>query len=398
MNPDLDLLKPYPFERLNALKAGLAPVDKPAIALSIGEPKHATPSLIKAALDAHLDNGLATYPTTRGLDDLRTAIADWLVRRYALADARIDPASQILPVAGTREALFAFAQAVIDRTRPATVLMPNPFYQIYEGAALLAGATPRYLACTPENGYLPDFDAVPQAEWDACQLLYLCSPGNPSGAVLPSERLQSLIALADRHDFVIAADECYAEIYLDETRPPPGLLQACADMGNDDFRRCVVFHSLSKRSNAPGLRSGFVAGDGSIIARFLRYRTYHGCAMPLQHQRASVAAWADEAHVVENRRLYREKFDAVLGVIGGHLDTPRPEAGFYLWARTPIDDEAFARDLYVNQNVTVLPGSYLSRSANGRNPGQGHVRMALVAERDECVEAARRIADHIDQL
>lgn len=398
MNPDLDKLKPYPFERLSMLNAEVEPVGKPAIALSIGEPKHATPDVIKAALLDHLDTGLATYPSTRGLDALRQGIATWLSRRYGLSDGQLDPSRQVLPVSGTREALFSFAQAVIDRTRPATVLMPNPFYQIYEGAALLAGAMPRYLACIPENGYLPDFDAIPESEWDACQLLYLCSPGNPSGAVLPIDRLQQVIALAERHDFVIAADECYAEIYLDESRPPPGLLQACAAMGNDDFRRCVVFHSLSKRSNAPGLRSGFVAGDAQILSRFLRYRTYHGCAMPLHHQMASLAAWRDEAHVEQNRRKYREKFDAVLELLNGHLDTSRPEAGFYLWARTPIDDESFARGLYAAQNVTVLPGSYLSRPINDSSPGDNHVRMALVAERAECVEAAERIVEYIKNI
>jgi N-succinyldiaminopimelate aminotransferase len=398
MNPDLDKLQPYPFERLGMLKAGIEPVDKPAIALSIGEPKHATPNLIKAALRDHLDTGLRTYPSTRGLEVLREGIAAWLTQRYGLSTGQLDPSRHVLPVAGTREALFAFAQAVVDRTRPATVLMPNPFYQIYEGAALLAGAMPRYLACTPDNGYRPDFDAIPESEWDACQLLYLCSPGNPSGAVLPIERLQAVVALAERHNFVIAADECYAEIYLDESRPPPGLLQACAEMGNDDFRRCVVFHSLSKRSNAPGLRSGFVAGDAEVISRFLRYRTYHGCAMPLHHQMASLAAWRDEAHVEENRRLYRDKFDAVLALLDGHLDVTRPEAGFYLWARTPIDDESFARGLFVEQNVSVLPGSYLSRPINDSSPGDDHVRMALVAEPTECVEAARRIVDYLEHL
>ena len=398
MNPDLDKLQPYPFERLGMLKAGIEPVDKPAIALSIGEPKHATPDLIDAALRDHLEAGLGTYPSTLGLDILREGIAAWLVQRYGLSAGQVDPSRHVLPVAGTREALFAFAQAVIDRSRPATVLMPNPFYQIYEGAALLAGAMPRYLACTPDNGYLPDFDAVPDAEWDACQLLYLCSPGNPSGAVLPIDRLQAVVALAERHDFVIAADECYAEIYLDESRPPPGLLQACAEMGNDDFRRCVVFHSLSKRSNAPGLRSGFVAGDAEAITRFLRYRTYHGCAMPLQHQMASLAAWRDEAHVEENRRLYRDKFDAVLALLADHLDVTRPEAGFYLWARTPIDDESFTRGLFAEQNVSVLPGSYLSRPVNGSSPGDNHVRMALVAGPAECVEAARRIVDYLERL
>jgi N-succinyldiaminopimelate aminotransferase len=398
MNPDLEKLQPYPFERLSALKAGLQPVDKRHIALSIGEPKHATPSLIGAALRDGLDAGLSRYPTTRGSDELRAAICDWLVRRYALPAESLDPARHALPVAGTREALFAFAQAVIDRQRPATVVMPNPFYQIYEGAALLAGATPLYVPCTAETGYLPDFDQLTDHDWERCQLLYLCSPGNPSGAVMPLDRLQHLVNLAERFDFVIAADECYAEIYLDEQSPPPGLLQACADMGNDDYRRCVVFHSLSKRSNAPGLRSGFVAGDADLIDGFLRYRTYHGCAMPMQHQQASIAAWGDEEHVVDNRRRYRAKFDAVLQILDGHLQVERPQAGFYLWPRLPIDDTHFARDLFVDQNVTVLPGSYLSREVGGSNPGRRHVRMALVATEAECTEAAQRIVEFTKSL
>jgi N-succinyldiaminopimelate aminotransferase len=398
MNPDLDRLQPYPFERLNALKAGLTPPDKPHIALSIGEPKHATPPLIGEALQAQLAAGLASYPTTRGGDALRGAICDWLTRRYALPAGSLDPARHALPVSGTREALFAFAQAVVDRDRGARVLMPNPFYQIYEGAALLAGATPCFLPCTRESGYLPDLDAVSDDDWQACQLLYLCSPGNPSGAVIPLDTLQRVIALAQRHDFVIAADECYAEIYLDEQAPPPGLLQAASTMGLDDYRRCIVFHSLSKRSNAPGLRSGFVAGDPVILERFLHYRTYQGCAMPLQHQAASVAAWHDEQHVVENRRRYRAKFDAVLEILGDRLEVARPEAGFYLWPRTPVDDTEYARRLFAEEHVSVLPGSYLSRDIDGLNPGAGHVRMALVAPEADCIEAARRIARFTDTL
>lgn len=395
MNPDLDRLQPYPFERLNRLKAGVNPAAVPHIALSIGEPKHATPTLVAAALEQHLAAGLASYPLSKGIPELREAIVDWLTRRFALPPGSLDPERHVLPAAGTREALFAFAQAVIDRSRPALVVAPNPFYQIYEGAALLAGATPHFLPCLRENGYLPDFDAVPATVWDQCQLLYLCSPGNPTGAVLPLERLQRLIELAERHDFVIASDECYSEIYFDESAPPPGLLQAAAALGNTDYRRCVVFHSLSKRSNAPGLRSGFVAGDAAVLAQFLRYRTYHGCALPLQHQHASIAAWRDEDHVRENRRLYREKFDAVLAVLDGCLDVIRPDAAFYLWPRVPGSDEDFARGLFARQNVTVLPGRYLSREAGGANPGAGHVRMALVASPDECVEAARRIREFV---
>jgi N-succinyldiaminopimelate aminotransferase len=398
MNPDLENLQPYPFEKLNALKAGTTPPAQPHIALSIGEPKHATPRLIAAALQQHLDTGLASYPLTKGMPMLREAICDWLTRRFKLPAGSLDPERNVLPVNGTREALFAFAQATIDRSRPALVLSPNPFYQIYEGAALLAGATPHFIPCTAENGYLPDFDAVSAATWEHCQLLFLCSPGNPTGAVIPQQTLQRLIQLAERHDFAIASDECYSEIYFDEATPPVGLLQAAAAMGHTEYRRCVVFHSLSKRSNAPGLRSGFVAGDAGLLAGFLRYRTYHGCAMPIQHQYASIAAWRDEEHVRNNRSQYREKFDAVLSVLDGCLDVSHPDAGFYLWAKTPISDEVFARDLYAQQHVTALPGRYLSRDIDGFNPGAGHVRMALVATREECIEAANRIKQFVSNI
>jgi N-succinyldiaminopimelate aminotransferase len=391
MNPNLDRLQPYPFEKLAALKQGIEPpASLSPIALSIGEPKHPTPAIIGDALLAHLHH-LAVYPNTRGLPLLREVVAQWLTRRYRLPAGVLDPERQILPVSGSREALFAFAQTVIDARAQALVLMPNPFYQIYEGAALLAGATPRYLPCTAENGFIPDFDAVDADTWRRCQLLYLCSPGNPTGAVMDQATLTRLIALALEHDFVIAADECYAEIYLDEQAPPVGLLQAAVAMGHDDFRRCIVFHSLSKRSNAPGLRSGFVAGDAALIERFFAYRTYHGCAMPLQHQHASAVAWADEDHVIENRRLYREKFDAVIDILDGVLDVQRPAASFYLWPHTPIDDTTFARDLFAQQHVTVLPGSFLSRHTGGDDPGANRVRMALVAPLDECVDAAQRI-------
>ena len=362
------------------------------IPLSIGEPRHPTPAFITEAVLSHL-HGLAAYPLTKGMADLRQAVADWLIRRFDLPENGIDPETQVLPVSGTREALFAFAQAVVDRSADAAVLLPNPFYQIYEGAALLAGAEPVYLNCQ-ENG-LPDFRAVEEATWRRCQLLYICSPHNPTGAVIPRETLVELMALADRFDFVIAADECYSEIHFDEASPPVGLLQAAAGSGREDFRRCVVFHSLSKRSNAPGLRSGFVAGDGKVLERFLRYRTYQGCAMPLHHQIASRLAWQDEAHVAENRREYQRKFDAVLEILEGVLEVRRPEAGFYLWARTPGDDTEFARGLFEKQNVTVLPGSFLSREAGGINPGAGRVRMALVAPMDECLDAARRIREFI---
>ena len=397
MNPDLDKLQPYPFERLKALKEGVRPPPElDHIPLSIGEPRHPTPAFITEAVLSHL-HGLSAYPLTKGMPELREAIAGWLNRRFRLGAKGVDPETQVLPVNGTREALFAFAQAVIDRARRPAVLMPNPFYQIYEGAALLAGAEPVYLNCTDADG-IPDFDAVDTATWQRCQLLYLCSPHNPTGAVIPERTLVKLMELADRHDFVIAADECYSEIYFDEGNPPVGLFQAAANTGRDDFRRCVVFHSLSKRSNAPGLRSGFVAGDARIIGRFLRYRTYHGCAMPPHHQVASRLAWEEEAHVQESRSEYQQKFDAVLEALGGCLDMEKPEAGFYLWARTPGPDEAFTRELFARKNITVLPGSYLSRESGGTNPGAGRIRMALVAPMDECLDAAKRIRTFMNTL
>ncbi|MCU0935938.1 MAG: succinyldiaminopimelate transaminase, partial [Gammaproteobacteria bacterium] len=391
MNPDLDRLQAYPFERLGALLRGVVPPRTMApIPLSLGEPRHPTPAFIPQALVAHLQ-GLATYPATRGTGPLRTAIADWLTRRFSLPAGSVDPERHVLPVNGTREALFAFAQAVVDRRGDALVLMPNPFYQIYEGAALLAGATPWYVPCEASTGFRPDFDAVPPEAWDRCQLVYLCSPGNPTGAVLTVEALETLIELADRHDFVIAADECYSEIYPDEAAPPPGLLQAAARTGRTGWERCVVFHSLSKRSSVPGMRSGFVAGDARVIERFLLYRTYHGCAMPPPVQAASAAAWADEQHVVENRVRYRRKFDAVLEVLSPVLDVRRPDGAFYLWPRVSGDETAFARELFARKGVTVLPGRYLSRPAQGADPGRGRLRLALVAPLDDCVEAAGRI-------
>ena len=390
MNPNLSRLAPYPFQKLAALTRDIEPPAELApIALSIGEPKHDTPGFIAEALLAHLHQ-LASYPSTRGLDALREAIAEWLVGRFDLPQGAVDPHTQVLPVNGTREALFAFAQAVIDPAEEALVLMPNPFYQIYEGAALLAGATPHLLPCREETGLLPDLDAVPESIWQRCRLIYVCSPGNPSGAVMQQSQLERLILLAQRHDFLIAADECYSEIYLDEERPPPGLLQAAAALGLNDFRRCLCFHSLSKRSNAPGLRSGFVAGDARLIEPFLQYRTYHGCAMPIQHQHASLMAWRDEAHVADNRQRYREKFDAVLDILTPVLEVRRPAAGFYLWPRTPISDTDFARRLLAEQNLRVLPGRFLSRGGSD-DPGAGRVRIALVPPLDECIEAAERI-------
>ena len=396
MNPDLGHLQAYPFEKLAALfKGATPPADLKPIALSIGEPKHPAPAFVKEVLAQHM-GGLSVYPTTKGIPELRQAIAHWLVQRFALQ--AVDAETQVLPVNGTREALFSFTQAVVDRARKPLVVMPDPFYQIYEGAALLAGAEPYLLPTTAATGFVPDYDAVPDEVWQRCQLLFMCSPGNPTGAVTNAATLAKLIALADRFDFVIASDECYSEIYFDEAAPPVGLLQVCADIGRHDFRRCVVFHSLSKRSNLPGMRSGFVAGDAALLAPYLLYRTYHGSAMPLQHQRASIAAWSDEAHVQENRRQYRAKFAAFREIAGEALPLTLPDAGFYFWAKTPIADDEFARRLYHDTHVTVLPGRFLGRPVNGVNPGEGYVRMALVAPLEECSEAARRLHDFVKGL
>lgn len=398
MNSNLARLQPYPFQRLAKLLADASPPDDMAhIDLGIGEPKDPTPGLVREALVEHLD-GLGNYPPTRGGRLLRDAICRWLAQRFQVPADWLDPEQHCLPVAGTREALFAIAQAVVDPAGAPLVVMPNPFYQIYEGAALLAGAEPYFLNCTTDNGYLPDLGSVPDSVWEGCQLLYICSPGNPSGSVAPHAWYQDLLELADRHDFVIAADECYSEIYPPKAEPPVGLLQVCAETGRKDFRHCLVFHSLSKRSNAPGLRSGFVAGDAEILNRFLLYRTYQGCALSGPVQAASVAAWSDEEHVHENRRAYQAKFDAVLEVLEPAMEVRRPSAGFYLWPRTPISDTRFARRLYEQQNVRVLPGSYLSRDAHGENPGANHVRLALVAPEAECVEAAWRIRRLLDRL
>ncbi|MEE9494250.1 MAG: succinyldiaminopimelate transaminase [Gammaproteobacteria bacterium] len=395
MNPDLDRLHPYPFQKMAVLHAGITPpADLSRIALSIGEPKHSTPTLITEACSQHL-HGLASYPTTRGESALRSTIAHWLQQRFGLQDNSIDPEKHILPVNGTREALFAFAQCIIDRRENPLILMPNPFYQIYEGAAILAGAEPWFMNTTRETDYLPDFDAIPESVWQRCQLLYLCSPGNPTGAVMHTQALQSLLDKADKYDFVIASDECYSEIYFDETSPPPGLLSACQQSGRDKFERCMVFHSLSKRSNAPGLRSGFVAGDATLIEQFFAYRTYHGCAMPPVTQAASIAAWSDEQHVQENRQLYRNKFSAVMDILGPVMNVSLPAASFYLWPETAIDDQHFSQGLLETQNVVVLPGSYLSRETESGNPGKNYVRMALVAPLDDCVEAAWRMRQFV---
>ncbi|MEE2731321.1 MAG: succinyldiaminopimelate transaminase [Pseudomonadota bacterium] len=392
MNNDLHKLQPYPFEKLAQLFQGVTHSgDLRHIALSIGEPKHTSPAFVKQSIIDNIDK-LAVYPSTKGIPELRQSIAQWADRRFALGAAGLCPNTQVLPVNGTREALFAFTQVVADRTHiDGLVVSPNPFYQIYEGAAYLAGMTPHFLPCQPENRFIPDYDAVPESVWRRCQLLFLCSPGNPTGAVTDAATLRKLIALADEYDFVIASDECYSEIYFDEAAPPVGLLQVCNSMGRTDFKRCVVFHSLSKRSNLPGLRSGFVAGDADILADFLKYRTYHGCAMPVQHQLASIAAWNDEAHVHENRRIYQQKFDSVLSILDGVLEVQRPDASFYLWPKTPVADTEFARGLFQQQHVTVLPGQFLSRTVDNINPGENRVRMALVAPLDQCIEAAERI-------
>ncbi len=392
MNPSLSHLHPYPFEKLAQLKRGIEPPSELShIALSIGEPQHPAPQFVAETLISH-QHLLSVYPTTRGRVELREAIKTWLMNRFSLPAESLHAEQHVLPVNGTREALFAIAQALVDRSKSnPLVLMPNPFYQIYEGAAILAGAEPRYLNCEENNHWLPVLEDVSEQDWQHCQLLYLCNPGNPSGAVMPSAYLQQLIELSQRHDFVLASDECYSEIYFDENSPPTGLLGEAAKMGISDYRNCLVFHSLSKRSNLPGLRSGFVAGDARLIKGFLNYRTYHGCAMPPATQLASMAAWQDEDHVVINRQRYREKFDRVLDLLSATLRPQKPDAGFYLWAKTPQEDTEFAQRLFAEQNLTVLPGQFLSRPSNGSNPGEHYIRMALVAPLDECQEAAVRI-------
>lgn len=390
MNPNLNKLQPYPFQRLRDLFQGITPNPQlSAINLSIGEPKHATPALIKDALVNNLA-GLANYPTTAGIAGLRQAISAWISRRYDIP--ALDPEKAIIPVNGSREALFAFAQAVIDSSRPAPVVIcPNPFYQIYEGAAFLAGAEPYFLNTLPENDHAMDFASVPDSTWRRTQLVYLCSPGNPSGKIMTLAQWKQVFELSDRYGFVIAADECYSEIYFDEAHPPLGALQAAHQLGRD-YSKLVIFSSLSKRSNVPGMRSGFVAGDAAILEKFLLYRTYHGCAMSPAVQGASIAAWNDEVHVVENRRQYAEKFLAVTPLLQEVLEVDMPDAAFYLWVRTPMPDTEFALKLYRDFNVTVLPGSFLARDAHGINPGKGFIRLALVASLDECLEAASRIA------
>ena len=397
MNPDLQKLQPYPFEKLASLKAGKQPDVEGHIALSIGEPKHEAPGFVLASISNNL-NEINRYPLTKGNLELRSTIANWLTRRFTLSATLVDPEQHILPVTGTREALFSFAQCFIDRNADALMLMPNPFYQIYEGAALLSGATPYFYNTVKENNYLPDFDSIDEATWKQCQIIYICTPGNPTGSVLSKQQLINLIKLSQKHDFIIASDECYSEIYFDENNPPSGLLEAAEECGNTAFSNCMVFHSLSKRSNLPGMRSGFVAGDAKLIKAYLLYRTYHGCAMPPVHQAASIEAWSDESHVKQNRALYTKKFEAVIDILNPVIKLSLPDAAFYLWLNTPIDDETFARDLFSQQNVTVLPGSYLSRESDGINPGKNHVRLALVASFDECITAAERIKQYIQTL
>lgn len=396
MNPDLNRLQPYPFEKLNSLFSKVTP--NPAlrpISLSIGEPKHPAPEIVLDALHKEMQK-VSIYPSTKGIPELRESISSWACKRFQLKS--LDAESQVLPVNGTREALFAFTQAVIDRTQNALVISPNPFYQIYEGASYLAGADLHLLPTLEENNFIPDYDSVPDEIWQRCQILFICSPGNPTGAVTPLATLKKLIALADKFDFVIAADECYSEIYCQEDQAPVGLLQACASLDRYDYSRCVVFHSLSKRSNLPGLRSGFVAGDTSIMASFLQYRTYHGSAMSVQNQLASIAAWNDENHVLENRAAYRNKFKAVIDILSPVMNIKQTDASFYLWTETTISDEEFAQGLFEQEHITVLPGSYLSRTIDGLNPGKNRIRMALVASEADCIEAAQRIKRFVSGL
>jgi len=385
MNSSLSLLHPYPFEKLNALFKDVTPADLPLIPLSIGEPKHPAPEFVKQAIIDNFQH-LSTYPNSKGLPELRQSIANWLTQRFKLNS--ISAEDHILPVTGTREGIFSFVQALINREDAPYVVMPNPFYQIYEGAALLAGAKPYFINCTPENDYLGDFDAVPAEVWEKTALLFVCTPGNPTGAVLSKEQFKKLIQLSDQYNFVIAFDECYSELWFDQA--PVGLLEVCAEMGRDDYKNCIVFHSLSKRSNLPGMRSGFVAGDAELLKPYLKFRTYHGAAMPVQHQLASIAAWNDEAHVEENRQQYRAKFDSFQSELGSLLPLKKPDAGFYYWLQVD-HDEAFAKMLMEKAHIKVLPGRYLSRGTTHGNPGENHVRMALVADLAQCEQVVQRL-------
>ncbi len=395
MNPGMQTLHPYPFEKLADLTRNVVPSDLSRIALTIGEPKHQPPVYVLEALVSSIEE-VAKYPTIVGLSELRETMSQWVAQRFKTR--ALDPGTEVLPVNGTREGLFAITQALVTHGHAGAVVIPNPFYQIYEGAALLAGVQPKLIASDHSTGFLANYRNLSEDDWEACQMLFLCTPGNPSGAVIPESELQWLIEKAIEHNVVLVSDECYSELYYEEATPPVGLLQAAHSLGNTEFKQCLVFHSLSKRSNLPGLRSGFVAGDASLIHKFRRYRTYHGCAMPVHHQLASIAAWSDETHVVENRTLYRAKFDSVNALLTPTLNTAIPEAGFYLWPSTPISDTEFARLLLEKTNVAVLPGSFLGREVKGHNPGSNHVRMALVATYQETLEAAERIADFMTRI
>ena len=398
MNTYLDKLQPYPFEKLKALFSGHTPEPTlTGINLSIGEPKAPTPELIKQAVYDNL-NTLANYPITKGNPELRHTLVSWATARFNLPSGSLDPELNVLPVNGTREALFAIAQTCIDSSDKPKVVIPNPFYQIYEGAALLAGAEPIYVNLSVIDGDIPGLNEISESTWNQVQLLYICTPANPTGEVIPLAALRKLIDLAHQYDFIVVSDECYSEIYFDENNPPQGILRAAIENGDASFSRCLAFFSLSKRSNAPGLRSGFVAGDGAIVRQYLKYRTYHGCAMPISTQHASIAAWSEEEHVKNNRERYRESFSSVLHVLSETLSLPWPDATFYLWLPTPIDDEEFAVGLYCEQNIVVLPGKYLAREVNNLNPGTNRVRIALVASPSECAEAARRINQYLKKI
>ncbi|MBF7682387.1 succinyldiaminopimelate transaminase [Acinetobacter sp. B5B] len=383
MNTYLDQLHPYPFEKLNLLFQEITPANLPAISLSIGEPKHPAPQFVINSLAENFQH-LSSYPASKGLLELRQAIASWLTQRFHLH--HISAEQHVLPVSGTREAIFSFIQAMVSKDD--YVVMPNPFYQIYEGATLLAGATPYFINCTEENNYLGDFDTVPQHVWEKTAVLFICTPGNPTGAVMSCEQLKKLIQLSDQYNFIIASDECYSELWFEH--PPVGLLEVCAEMGRHDYKNCVVFHSLSKRSNLPGMRSGFIAGDANLLAPYLKYRTYHGAAMPVQHQIASTLAWADEQHVADNRALYQKKFQLFQHELGHLLPLVKPDAGFYYWLKVD-NDEKFAQHLMQHANIKVLPGRYLSRDTAHGNPGENHVRMALVADIEQCEQVIQRL-------
>ena len=393
MNPYLETLNQYPFERLNHLKNGLVTRSKEQhISLALGEPKHSPPNFLLENLTDNeiVKKGLMSYPTTRGSEELRNAISLWLKFRFG---ADVSPDHQILPASGTREALFSFGQAILSGNSDSYVVLPNPFYQIYEGATLLRGALPYYV----DSNAVPEFDDVEESIWAKCELVYICSPGNPSGRAIPKEVLKNLIELSQKHKFVIAADECYSELYYNENHPPVGLLEVATEMGLHEFDNCVVFHSLSKRSNCPGLRSGFIAGDAKILSKYYDYRTYEGCAVPLHVQHVSAMAWSDENHVIQNRAAYREKFEVTKPILKRIFDVSTPDGGFYYWPDIERDDVSFAKELFINENITVLPGQYLGRNFKGDNPGKNHIRIALVAEKEECVSAIERLVNFVQQ-